>query len=35
MDADRFDTLAKRLVTPATRRATLGAAAAGGLLSAP
>ncbi len=34
MDADRFDTLAKRLVTPTTRRATLGAAAAGGLLSA-
>ena len=34
MDADRFDTLAKRLVTPTTRRATLGTAAAGGLLSA-
>lgn len=34
MDADRFDTLAKRLVTPTTRRATLGAVAAGGLLSA-
>jgi len=34
MDAERFDTLAKRLVTPTTRRATLGAVAAGGLLSA-
>src|SRR5215217_6118580 len=34
MDADRFDTLAKRLVAPTTRRATLGAAAAGGLLGA-
>ena len=34
MDADRFDTLAKRLITPTTRRATLGTAAAGGLLSA-
>jgi len=34
MDADRFDSLAKRLGAPATRRATLGLAAAGGLLSA-
>jgi hypothetical protein len=32
MHADRFDTLAKYLATPTTRRATLGAAA-GGLLS--
>jgi hypothetical protein len=29
MDADRFDALAKRVVTPATRRATLGAMVAG------
>ncbi len=34
MDASRFDTLAKRLAAPTTRRATLGAAAASGLLSA-
>src|SRR5688572_7734058 len=34
MDPDRFDTLAKRLVTPTSRRATLGGLAAGGLLSA-
>jgi len=34
MDPDRFDTLAKRLVTPTTRRASLGGLAAGGLLSA-
>src|SRR5687768_643302 len=34
MDADRFDSLAKRLVSPTTRRATLGGLAAGGLLSA-
>src|SRR5215211_822280 len=34
MDPDRFDSLAKRLVTPASRRATLGGLAAGGLLSA-
>ena len=34
MDADRFDSLAKRLVTPTTRRATLGASMAGGLLGA-
>jgi hypothetical protein len=34
MDPDRFDTLAKRFVTPTTRRATLGGLAAGGLLSA-
>src|SRR3954468_13444426 len=34
MDPERFDTLAKRFVTPTTRRATLGGLAAGGLLSA-
>ena len=34
MDATQFDTLAKRLVSPTTRRATLGAAVSGGLLSA-
>src|SRR5215211_7074186 len=34
MDPDRFDSLAKRLVTPASRRAALGGLAAGGLLSA-
>jgi hypothetical protein len=33
MDPDRFDSLAKRLITPTTRRATFGASA-GGLLSA-
>ena len=33
MDADHFDTLAKQLAAPTTRRATLGAAAAGGFLS--
>ena len=34
MDADRFDTLAKRLSTPTSRRAALGAAVAGGVLGA-
>jgi hypothetical protein len=34
MDPDRFDSLAKRLVVPTSRRATLGGLAAGGLLSA-
>src|SRR4051812_446129 len=34
MEADRFDTLAKRLVAPSTRRASLGALAASGLLTA-
>src|SRR3954467_8298439 len=34
MDADRFDTLARSLSLPRSRRAALGAAAAGGLLSA-
>ena len=34
MDADRFDSLAKRLVTPTTRRASLGALAAGSFLGA-
>ena len=34
MDADRFDTLAKRLVAPTNRRSALGAAVAGGFFSA-
>src|SRR4051794_21944302 len=34
MDADRFDTLARRVGTPTTRRAALGAAVTGGFLSA-
>jgi hypothetical protein len=34
MDADRFDTFARRLVAPTTRRTALGAAFAGGVLSA-
>jgi hypothetical protein len=34
MDPDRFDSLAKRLVAPTSRRAALGGLAAGGLLSA-
>nr|MBA2597555.1 hypothetical protein [Chloroflexia bacterium] len=34
MDADRFDTLAKRLVAPTSRRSALGAAVGGGFLSA-
>ena len=34
MDPDRFDSLAMRLVTPTSRRATLGGLAIGGLLSA-
>jgi hypothetical protein len=34
MDADRFDTLARSLRAPRSRRAALSGAAAGGLLSA-
>jgi len=34
VDGDRFDTLAKRLSTPTSRRATVGAAVTGGFLSA-
>ncbi len=34
MDADRFDSLAKRVGTPTSRRAALGAALAGGVLGA-
>jgi hypothetical protein len=34
MDANRFDTLTRHLAAPTTRRATLGAALGGGLLSA-
>ena len=34
MDGERFDTLTRRLGVPASRRAALGTALAGGLLSA-